>query len=200
MCAQSCPTLCDPMDCSSPGSSVHRILQAIILQQVAIPYSGNSLVAQMVKNLPPMRETCVWSLGWEDPLEEGMATHCSILFWRIPMVEEPGSLQSIGSQRVRQDWVTKHSTFQGIFPTQGSNPHPLHWQAGSLPVVLPGKPLIFVHVAVPSLSCSMGILSCMWDLVPWPEPPAFEVLATGPPGNPSGPFLMVESCGLTHSS
>ena len=55
----SCPTLCDPMDCSSPGSSVHGILQAIIFQQVAIPYSGNSLVAQMVKNLPPMRETWV---------------------------------------------------------------------------------------------------------------------------------------------
>ena len=55
----SCPTLCDPMDCSSPGSSVHGILQAILLQQVSIPYSGNSLVAQMVKNLPPMRETWV---------------------------------------------------------------------------------------------------------------------------------------------
>ena len=44
-----------------------------------------SLVAQMVKNLPAMRETWVYSLGWEDPLEEGMATHSSILAWRIPM-------------------------------------------------------------------------------------------------------------------
>ena len=69
-----------------------------------------SLVAQMVKNLPVMQETWVWSLGWEDPLEEGMAIHSSILAWRIPWTEEPGGLQSMGSQRVGHDWVTKHST------------------------------------------------------------------------------------------
>ena len=51
-----------------------------------------SLVAQMVKNLPAMQETCVQSLGWEDPLEEGMATHSSILAWRIPRTEEPSAL------------------------------------------------------------------------------------------------------------
>ena len=50
----------------------------------------------MVKNLPAMPETRVQSLGWEDPLEEGMATHSSILAWRIPWTEEPGGLQSIG--------------------------------------------------------------------------------------------------------
>ena len=49
-------------------------------------------------------ETWVQSLGWEDPLEEGMATHCSILAWRIPWTKEPGGLQSMGSQRVGQDW------------------------------------------------------------------------------------------------
>ena len=48
------------------------------------------LLAQMVKNLPAMRETCVQSLGREDPLEEGMATHSNILAWRIPQTEEPG--------------------------------------------------------------------------------------------------------------
>ena len=52
------------------------------------------------------RETQVWSLGWEDPLEKGMPTHSSILAWRIPWTEEPGRLQSMGSQRVRHDWVT----------------------------------------------------------------------------------------------
>ena len=52
----------------------------------------------------------VWSCGWEDPLEEGMATHCSILAWEIPWTEEPGRLQSTGLQRVRHDWATKHST------------------------------------------------------------------------------------------
>ena len=55
-----------------------------------------SLVAQMIKNLPAMRETQVWSLGWEDPLEDGMATHSSILAWRIPWTEETGGLQSTG--------------------------------------------------------------------------------------------------------
>ena len=53
-----------------------------------------------------MWETRVQSLGWEDPLEKGMVTHCSILAWRIPWTEEPGGLQSMGSQRVRRDRVT----------------------------------------------------------------------------------------------
>ena len=56
-----------------------------------------------VKNLPAMQEIQVPSLGQEDPLEEGMATHSSILAWRIPWTEEPGGLQSMGSQRVGQD-------------------------------------------------------------------------------------------------
>ena len=60
-----------------------------------------SLVAQLVKNLPALRETQVRSLGWEDPLEKGMATHSSILAWRIPGTEEPGGLQSMELQRVR---------------------------------------------------------------------------------------------------
>ena len=54
----------------------------------------------MVKNLPAMWETWVRSLVWEDPLEEGMATHTSVLAWRIPWTEEPGGLQSMGSQRL----------------------------------------------------------------------------------------------------
>ena len=59
-----------------------------------------SLMAQMVKNLPTLREAWVRSLGWEDPLEKRMATHSSILAWRIPWTEEPGGIQSMGSQRV----------------------------------------------------------------------------------------------------
>ena len=62
-----------------------------------------SLVAQTVKNLPAMRETWVPSLGWEESLGKGMATHSSILAWRIPWTEEPGGLQSTGSQRVKHD-------------------------------------------------------------------------------------------------
>ena len=65
-----------------------------------------SLMAQTVKNLPAIQEpqeTRVRSLGWEDPLEENMATHSGILAWRIVWTEEPGRLQSIGLQRVRHD-------------------------------------------------------------------------------------------------
>ena len=64
---------------------------------------GTSLVAQIIKNLPAMQETWVLYLGREDPLEKGMATHSNILAWRIPRTEEPGRLQSMGSQRVRHD-------------------------------------------------------------------------------------------------
>ena len=60
-------------------------------------------MVQMVKNLPAMQGTWVWSLGWEDPLEKGMATHSSILAWRNPWREKPGGLQPMGSQRVRHD-------------------------------------------------------------------------------------------------
>ena len=62
-----------------------------------------SLVAQMVKSLPEMRETQVQFLGQEDPLEKEMATHSSILAWKIPWMEKPGRLQSMGLQRVRHN-------------------------------------------------------------------------------------------------
>ena len=65
---------------------------------------GASLVAQMVKNLPAIWETWVQSLGQQDPLEKGMATHSSILAWRIPWTKQPGGLQSMGSQRVWHAW------------------------------------------------------------------------------------------------
>ena len=64
---------------------------------------GTSMVGQMVKNLLEVRETHVQSLGWEDPLEKRMATHSSILAWRIPWTEEPGGLQPMGSLRVRHN-------------------------------------------------------------------------------------------------
>ena len=68
-----------------------------------IQYSYASLVVQLEKNLPSMWKTWVRSLGWEDPLEKEMATHSSTLAWRIPWREEPGGLQSTGSQRVVHD-------------------------------------------------------------------------------------------------
>ena len=79
---------------------------------IAFPllYSWASLMAQLVKNLPAMGEPWIWYLGWEDLLEERMAIPWSILAWGIPWAEEPGSLQSMGSQRVGHDRMTKHST------------------------------------------------------------------------------------------
>ena len=65
----------------------------------------------MVKNLPAMWETWVWSLGQEDPLEKGMAIHSSTVAWRIPRTEEPGRLQSIGLQRVGYNWATNTLNF-----------------------------------------------------------------------------------------
>ena len=73
----------------------------VLLIVVALPHCwGASLVAQSVKNLPRVQETWVRSLGREDHLEKEMATHSSILAWKIPRTEEPGGLQSMGSQRV----------------------------------------------------------------------------------------------------
>ena len=67
-------------------------------------------MAQLVKNLPAMQETQVQSLGWEDPLEKGMAIHSSVFAWEIPWTEEPDGLQSMGMQRVRHDLMTKMTT------------------------------------------------------------------------------------------
>ena len=66
-------------------------------------------MAQTVKNLATMWDIQVRSLGWEDPLEEEMATYSSIFAWRIPRTEDPGGLQFIGSQRVGHDWATEHT-------------------------------------------------------------------------------------------
>ena len=72
-------------------------------QNTGVTLLGASLVAQVVKHLPAMRETRVRSLGQEDPLEKEMATHSSTLEWKIPWMEEPGGLQSLGSQRAGHD-------------------------------------------------------------------------------------------------
>ena len=68
-----------------------------------MPTLGASLVTQMIKSLPAVQETWVPSLSWEDPLQKGIAMHSSVLAWKIPWTEEPGELQSTGSQRVGHD-------------------------------------------------------------------------------------------------
>ena len=79
-----------------------NIFQSDLFHEL-VPYDDAFLVAQMVKYLPAMRETQIQSLIWEDLLEKGMATHSSILAWRIPWTEEPGRLQPMGSQRVEHN-------------------------------------------------------------------------------------------------
>ena len=132
---QLCLTLCDPMDCSSLGSSVHGILQARTLELVAVSFSRGSsqsrdqtciyykisLVAQTVKCLPTMWETRVQSLGWEDPLEKEMATHSSIL--------PHGQRSLVGYS----PWGHK-----GSDTTERLYFH-FHWQAGHLPLAPPEK-------------------------------------------------------------
>ena len=78
------------------------------------------LVTQLVKNMPVIQETWVWSLGQEDSLEKGMAIHSSILAWRIPCAEKPGELQFMELQRVRHDWSTNTFTFLEV--ENGSRP------------------------------------------------------------------------------
>ena len=75
-----------------------------------LQYSWAFLVAQMVKNLPAMQETWVWSLGWEDPLEEGLTTHISILAWRIPWTKGAWKT-AVHGVTVRHDWADFHFHF-----------------------------------------------------------------------------------------
>ena len=102
------------MDRGAWQPTVHRVAQSWTqLKQLSSSSSSSSgppwasLVAHTVKYPPAMRETLVRSLGWEDPLKEGMATHSSIPVWRIPRAEEPGRLQPMGSERVRHNLVSK---------------------------------------------------------------------------------------------
>ena len=115
----------------SPGKNTgvgcHFLLHIYTLPRVKQKPPWTSLVAQLVKNLPAMRETQVWSLGWEDPLKKGKATHSSILAWRIPW-----TVQSMGSQRVGHDWATfTHSLMNKIARNSGI------WRQAETGVMLP---------------------------------------------------------------
>ena len=103
VCISICVTLHHPMHLSIAGRSISFITDNCRLCRDPIIASGASLVAQIVKNLPAGQETWVQSLSQEDPLEKRMATHSSILAWRIPWTEEHGGVQSMELQRVRQD-------------------------------------------------------------------------------------------------
>jgi len=82
-------------------------------------FKTNFPVAQTVKNLPAVQETWVQTLGWEDPLEKGMAIHSSILAWKIPWTEEPSGLQSVGCQSLTT--ITTASLIPELMITQQNN-------------------------------------------------------------------------------
>ena len=103
---------------------IHKMNEAEVLSLIANWENGNqsysttplclywaSVVSQTLKILPSMPETQCRSLGWADPQEKGMATHSTILVWRIPGTEEPSELQSMGSERVGYNWVTNPLNF-----------------------------------------------------------------------------------------
>ena len=118
-----------PMDCSLPGSTIHGIFQARVLEWGAIAFSHrlgfikylvifflHSLTTEtcvtMLLKAYSRQETWVWPMGQEDSMETGIATHFSILAWRIPWTEEPGGLQSTGSQSQTRlsDWAHTHAS------------------------------------------------------------------------------------------
>ena len=104
---------------------------------------GASQVAQMVKNLPAMQEIRVQSLGREDHLEKGMETHSSILAWRIPWSEEPGRLQSMGSQRVGHNLSTNHPDIAACSGRAGHRRLPFSY----------GRKVIYLSVSIYPVFC-----------------------------------------------
>ena len=145
--AQSCLTLCYPMDCSPPGSSVHEILQARILEWVVILFSRGSFqprdwtsVSCIDKWILYHWATCkaprfllsvgLFCIQSPDKPEKAMAPHSSTLAWKTPWTEEPGRLQSMGPRRVGHNWTTSLSLFTFM-----------HWRRKwwPTPVFLPGE-------------------------------------------------------------
>ena len=112
-----CSCLENPRDGGAWWATVYGVAQS----QTRLKWLSSSiyniiyLVAQVVKNLPAMQETQVWFLVWEDPVKKEMATHSSLLAWRIPWMEEPGRIQSTGSQESdTTERLTQHPIYTYI--------------------------------------------------------------------------------------
>ena len=121
-----------------------------------------------ITNLPAMKDTRVWYLGWEDPLEKGLETHSSILAWRIPQTEEPSRLRSMGSQRVGHNWTTNTDapTVRDIYKLR-KNQTPvallgLTTEHGSLSWNSVQNQLFLRHLFRPLSLYLCGFLYCMW--------------------------------------
>ena len=149
--AQSCLTLCDSMDCSLPGSSVHRILQVRILEWVAMPSSGGSSQPRDQNQVSYIVDRFFYHLSYPGTWETGVykiysesevkvkSLSCVWLFATPSLCSLPGS-SAMGFSR-QEYWSGLHFLLQGIFPTQGSNPGLPHCrQAAALLSGPPGKP------------------------------------------------------------
>ena len=124
------------------------------------------------------RKTQVQSLGWEDPLEEGLATHSSLVAWRIPWTEEPGRLQSMGSQRVRNNWVTNTQSYL----TEGEGDRGTGWFSTYSKAFSPRWWLMTRHLAHCALgtkqvadSCGVGSTHLFWFDFTLGKPTAYTV-------------------------
>ena len=125
-----CSNMEEPRDYQTKFSQSHRerqishdttymeskkMIQVHVVMRQKLTHRHRKLqpqMAQTVKSFPAMQETKVWSPGQKDPLEKGTAIHSSILAWTIPWAEKPGGLQSMGSQRVGQDWASNMHIYQ----------------------------------------------------------------------------------------
>ena len=136
-------------DCGSIPGSRRSSEEGIDLP---LQYSWASMVVQKVKNLPVMQETWVWSLGWEDPLEEGMATHSSTLSWRIPMGR--GAWRAIvhAVSNSQTCWATKYNTAHVLFW--------LNKKAGKWSLSIFWNSLTFLCCFF--LKCLIGFTICEW--------------------------------------
>ena len=144
-----------------PGCSFSLILHQWLTS--TCEWGRASLVAQMVKNPPAIRETWVLPLSWEDPLEEGMTTHSSILVWRIPWTEEPGGLQSMGHKE--SDTTEQLGTAQWVRRASKSFHPCLSPSPSSGPPHLSSK--LWDHLITVSLSLFFYLWSSLWSEVKW---------------------------------
>ena len=135
-----------------------------------------SLVAQTIKCLPTVRETWVWSLGREDPLEKALATHCSTLAWKIPWNEEPGRLQSMGLQRVGHDWATSlHFFTHGLKRREIRNSNNTKVYTVKVNLILPCPGVSHLKGYTLSQYCPRSKIPCIckWSCIY--HPPLFQL-------------------------
>ena len=147
-------------------------------------------MTQTVKNPPAIQETQVWSLGREDPLEKGMATHSSMLAWIIPWTEEPGELQSMGSQRVRHDWAIEHTYMFPLKMLAGS----LLWKPKpKLPLITSWAGIHFSAVVTCVMFSRVQVFTTPWTVV---HQASLFMGFSRQPGWSGLPFPAPEMCGI----